>query len=136
MKQFLIATAALSLIGGAAFAQTSSTMPDASQTAMSPAATPAPAAAPMTDSSMTPTAPAADMSSTTTTSTTTVAANTPSGSPPATYPICTSKHEDRCVNRYQATRMASTSHMKKTRHAMTTTETTTTGEQPAASPST
>ena len=125
MKQFLIATAALSLIGGAAFAQTTTATPDANQPAApmrsAPAAAPtdstaapmsAPAAAP--DASMTPTPPATDMSSASSTSTSTMAANTPAGSPPAAYPVCTSKHEDRCVNRYQATRMAkmATRHQK------------------------
>jgi hypothetical protein len=159
MKKFLLATAALSLIGGAAFAQSSVTMPDNTQPAISPAVSPgavtppqsvgaqtgadgagtmsptpapaAPTATPAPDSSTTPTPPPTDMNSTST-----VAANTPSGSPPATYPICTSKHEDRCVNRYQATRMASTSHMKRTKHSAATMDTTTTGDQPAASPST
>jgi len=152
MKTFLIATAALSIMGGAAFAQTTAATPgamaspgstqgamagtdpstgstDAAPAAGSSTATPAPSAgASMPDSSTS--APMVSGS--------TMAANTPSGSPPAAYPVCTSKKEDRCVNRYQATRTASTMHMKKMKHAATMApDAAATGDQaPAATPST
>jgi hypothetical protein len=88
MKQLLIATAALSLIGGAAFAQT------------------------------------------------TTAAPGDAASPPATYPICTSKHEDSCVNRSQATRMASNGmHMRMHHMKHMSSSTMTTDAAPAPTPS-
>lgn len=154
MKTFLIATAALSIMGGAAFAQTTAATPgamaspgstqgamagtdpstganDTAPAASDSTATPAPSAG-ASSSSMSDSSAAAPASSAST-----MAANTPSGSPPAAYPVCTSKKEDRCVNRYQATRTASTMHMKKMKHSAASSDTSATGEQaPAATPST
>lgn len=131
MKTFLIATAALSLIGGAAFAQSMAT-PDAA--AAPAAADPAQAAA--TPDVSAPAAATPDASTTTTTSTSTtstmtpMASNAPAGAPPESYPICKSKAQDRCVNRSQATTMARSHKMKH----MKTTDTTETGAAPAAAP--
>ncbi len=81
MKPLLIATAALSLIGGAAFAQ--------SATAPQSMGDPTPTNAP---GNMTPNTSPSPPSRYT---------------PQTTYPVGTSKHEDRCVNRSQAMRVAS-----------------------------
>jgi hypothetical protein len=131
MKQLLIATAALSLIGGAAFARTNTasqsmggTTPATSPGGMTPNAgasapssyTSDPGSNPASSTAMTPGAnPASSMAN---------ASNEPAGSPPATYPVCTSKHEDRCVNRSQATRVASvrTHKMRAAPSPMTTTQ--------------
>jgi hypothetical protein len=153
MKQLLIATAALSLIGGAAFAQTAN---NPTNNPISDSA--APAGVGISGVTHAP-AQAADGSSPTSqaganmppqkssagaytpspsqsdpspsapgiSGSTAVASNDSAGSPPATYPVCTSKHEDRCVNRYQATRLASNngmrSHHMKSMSSSTTTPT-------------
>jgi hypothetical protein len=126
MKSILIATAALSLMGGAAFAQTS-TAPNGQTSDMSAPAASAPADRNgSTDAGGAPNASSSDMSAPSASSgaantapmasdsTGAMASNAPTGSAPESYPVCTSKHEDRCVNRYQATRAAklATRHQK------------------------
>jgi hypothetical protein len=44
--------------------------------------------------------------------------------------VCTSKTQDRCVNRSQTTRMASASHLRRAKHVATTTTTETETTQP------
>ena len=157
MKQLLIATAALSLIGGVAFAQmapataggastpsnppssatsdpgsntagsmapapaTSSSNPPSSATSDPGSNTagsmaPAPAASTAATSSNPPSSATSDPGSNTPGSMA-AASNAPADAASTTYPVCTSKHEDHCVNRSQATRMASASHVKKTKHS-------------------
>jgi hypothetical protein len=137
MRNLLIATAALSLIGGAAFAQNnaspnptlnpsatgavasgeSQSQTDSTSGQVSTPTTSGQAGASTMSGAMTPdtTAPASAGASSTDASTasSTTASNAPS-SAPESYPVCTSKHEDRCVNRAQATRSAklATRHQK------------------------
>jgi hypothetical protein len=116
MRHLLIASAALALVGGAAFAQApTGAMQEkaAGQDAVSPNGA-APTGA-MSGGSMNSGAPrSGPTQNATDSSNDAMASNAPAGAPPESYPICTSKHQDRCVNRSQATRMASARphHMK------------------------
>jgi hypothetical protein len=132
MRNLLIATAALSLIGGAAFAQNSSmtTPPTDHPSAETPAGvgqggqiaggmTPANADGTPSTASAPPAAPMSSDTGTSAPSTTdTASAPAPAdasssamaSAAPESYPVCTSKHEDRCVNRSQATRTAMVHH--------------------------
>jgi hypothetical protein len=138
MRNLLIATAALSLIGGAAFAQNSSmTTPSTdSPNAQVPAGVgqggqsaggTMPANADGTPSTPPATASDSSMSSTGTTDTTSAPApadglsSAMASAAPESYPVCTSKHEDKCVNRSQATRTAMVHH--RVRSHTTTSET-------------
>jgi hypothetical protein len=126
MKSLLIATAALSLIGGAAFAQPAAA-PNGQTSDMSAPAASAPAdpngsadaGGTLNTSSSDMSAPsapsgAASAAPMASDSTGAMASNAPAGNTPESYPVCTSKHEDRCVNRYQASRSAklATRHQK------------------------
>ncbi len=167
MKQLLIATAALSLIGGAAFAQTTGATPgayaspgstqgaqagtdpstganDSSNVTPGATTTTAPmnnsgSSAQMPSTSMPstsmPSAPTSDTSSSMPSGS--MASNTPSGSAPSSYPVCTSKHEDRCLNRSQSTRMANNGmrmHHMKSLSSSSTAPATNDQAQPAATP--
>jgi hypothetical protein len=155
MKQLLIATAALSLIGGAAFAQTTAATPGAyaspgstqgAQAGADPStgtndnsnvAPGATTTAPVNNggAAQTPSSAASDTSGSTSmpnASDSNGATASNMASPPASYPVCTSKHEDRCVNRSQATRMASNG--MRTRHMKSTSSSTTTDQTPTATP--
>lgn len=137
MKQLLIATAALSLLGGAAFAQTTpnnptgnpisdstapagTTMGGQAATGDMPQAADGSPAAPSTGANPAPSSAMSPGMSTDSTSTGAMASPPPASptttadATPATYPVCTSKHQDRCVNRAQATRTAklATRHQK------------------------
>ena len=165
MKQLLIATAALSLIGGAAFAQTTGATPGAYASPGSTQGAQAgadPSTGTNDNSNVAPGAtstmpvngagsnsampssqmPSAQTPSASDTSSTmpsgSMASNTPSGSPPSAYPVCTSKHEDRCVNRSQSTRMASNGsrahHMKSMSSSSSSAPAASDQAQPAATP--
>jgi len=123
MKRFLIATATLTLISGAALAQTNT-----GGGSQSPAG-----AAPMGGDMAQPAAAASasmDSGSTMRGGAPTTATNAPAGTPPESYPVCKSKAQDRCVSRAQATNASRSNRMKHSK----TTETTETSTAPATSP--
>jgi hypothetical protein len=124
MKRFLIATATLTLISGAALAQTNTGGGSQSPAGAAPAmggdmAQPAAAASASMDSGSTMRGGAP-----------TTATNAPAGTPPESYPVCKSKAQDRCVSRAQATNASRGNRMKHSK----TTETTETSTAPATSP--
>jgi hypothetical protein len=132
MRNLLIATAALSLIGGAAFAQNSSmTTPQTdSPNAQTPAGSgqsagdtmPANADGARSTPPATPMPSDSSMSTPSTTDTTPAPADgsgAMASAAPESYPVCTSKHEDRCVNPSQATRTAMV-HRRMRSHTTTT----------------
>jgi hypothetical protein len=43
-------------------------------------------------------------------------ANAPAGAPPSSYPVCTHKGEDRCMQRGGAHEESSSKHMKHAKH--------------------
>ena len=120
-KTFIGYGAIMALLCGAAFAQTNMP-PAAGATSEQPAAPPM-----QPDSSMSPApavepaAPAAPAaSSTTMTTTTTTASTPPAAAPQESYPVCTAKLKDHCVNRSQESGEATTTRTHRMKHTSTT----------------